>query len=684
MKHQNNLQSFGKNNKGSAILSVVVAMMFVVALGSALLYAAYTGFSIKMTEREDRKNFYSADKAMDEIRAGIQDAVSKALGEAYTETLVEYGRSNVSGSGAQSQFAATFIDKLSTATDKNNQLLFTAEPPLGGGNNTIDGYHPQNLIGFTSAEAGTLTIGLNRNFNIDASKIGEISSKSATDGTQHAFVMEDLSIKYVAKGFETNLTTDITIQIPDFFAKALIPASVNNCAIVTNGSLSSQGDHTVKGTIYTGKDTNSGKGVDISNGGKLTQTNGDLFSKGNVSLSGNSSFTFGEVGKSNELWAAGINVGSKDITTNTGGGTANISGKAYVADDLTIDGPKGSKSSVTLSGEYFGFGGGATHSESSAIIVNALGSKLDISGLSKLTLAGISFVDIAGVDFYDNSNMSNPSPNQSPIPMGQSISAKSDQLAYLLPAECIKNYPSNPCVFNDRTKVAAPILEKNTTLWTVDGKPKKLSDYINNDMGIAKTLYKNLDGPEGPVLAYVFMDFKDKADANQYFKDYFSAKPGNISQYLNLYMNLSDRNPEGTIVAAGNTFYNDTAKQTPDKLTLVPAASTVWTTGAQNQFDKIPKPYTDFVNVKAVEHLEKNTTLEFKDKDNNVVAVVTNKSSYAYTSTTAKNTVRLIISGGGINVQKPFTGMLLAAGNIQLNANVTAEPLNQDILSATC
>ncbi|MEG2010282.1 MAG: hypothetical protein RR032_07760, partial [Oscillospiraceae bacterium] len=429
---------------------------------------------------------------------------------------VEYGSTTETGYNAQTAFAARFIDKLST-TKINNQQLFTTDS--GVANKTINGYHPLYLKGFTSAEAGTLTIGLNRNFDAP-SKIGEVSVQSATDGTQHAFVMEDLSIKYVAKGFETNLTTDITIQIPDFFAKALIPASVNNCAIVTNGSLSSQGDHTVKGTIYTGKD------VTVTNG-TLSQTNGDLFSKGNVSLSGGATFNFGEVGKSNELWAAGINVGSGNKAGGNGSGTANISGKAYVADDLTIDGPKG-KSYVKLSGEYFGFGGGTTHGTSSAIIVNALGSKLDISGLSKLTLAGISFVDIAGVDFSESIG-GTPSLNQTPIPMGQSISAKSDQLAYLLPAECITNYPSNPCVFNDRNMVEEPNIDKSTTLWKVDNTPKKLSDYIDNDKGIAKTLYKNLDGPEGPVLAYVFMDFKDKTGANNYFKDYFSAKPENIS-----------------------------------------------------------------------------------------------------------------------------------------------------------
>ncbi|MEF9972269.1 MAG: hypothetical protein RR731_08150, partial [Oscillospiraceae bacterium] len=165
MKHQNNLQSFGKNNKGSAILSVVVAMMFVVALGSALLYAAYTGFSIKMTEREDRKNFYSADKAMDEIRAGIQDAVSKALGEAYTETLVKYGSTSESGDDVQHKFAATFIDKLSK-TEIKNQLLFTTDQPGGGvANKTIKGFNPQLLKHYTSAPAGTLSIGLKRVFD---------------------------------------------------------------------------------------------------------------------------------------------------------------------------------------------------------------------------------------------------------------------------------------------------------------------------------------------------------------------------------------------------------------------------------------------------------------------------------------------------------------------------------------
>ena len=42
--------AFGRtdNNSGSAIISVVVAMLFVVALGVALLFTAYTGYRVKV------------------------------------------------------------------------------------------------------------------------------------------------------------------------------------------------------------------------------------------------------------------------------------------------------------------------------------------------------------------------------------------------------------------------------------------------------------------------------------------------------------------------------------------------------------------------------------------------------------------------------------------------------------
>ncbi|MEG1165826.1 MAG: hypothetical protein RSD68_05380, partial [Oscillospiraceae bacterium] len=103
-----------RRNRGSAIITVVVAMLFVVAIGTSLLFAAYTGYRVTLTERGDKKNFYSAAAAMDEIRAGLQTAVSDAIDTAYTKTLTTYAAENVPGSTKdwQAEFANNFYISL--------------------------------------------------------------------------------------------------------------------------------------------------------------------------------------------------------------------------------------------------------------------------------------------------------------------------------------------------------------------------------------------------------------------------------------------------------------------------------------------------------------------------------------------------------------------------------------------
>ena len=100
------------NNKGSATITVVVTMLMIVALGSALLFGAYTSYRIALAQRQDAKNFYTAENAMDDIRSGVQSAVSDALGAAYTQTLTEYAQNTDPAYDPQSRFALHFNDEL--------------------------------------------------------------------------------------------------------------------------------------------------------------------------------------------------------------------------------------------------------------------------------------------------------------------------------------------------------------------------------------------------------------------------------------------------------------------------------------------------------------------------------------------------------------------------------------------
>lgn len=46
MDSQSSNLRISQNNTGSAIITVVVSMLFVMAFGAALLFAAYTGYKI--------------------------------------------------------------------------------------------------------------------------------------------------------------------------------------------------------------------------------------------------------------------------------------------------------------------------------------------------------------------------------------------------------------------------------------------------------------------------------------------------------------------------------------------------------------------------------------------------------------------------------------------------------------
>ena len=46
-----------RNNRGSGVVLVLVCMLFVSILGTTLLYMSYTGFRMKVAERQGKQTF---------------------------------------------------------------------------------------------------------------------------------------------------------------------------------------------------------------------------------------------------------------------------------------------------------------------------------------------------------------------------------------------------------------------------------------------------------------------------------------------------------------------------------------------------------------------------------------------------------------------------------------------------
>ena len=99
------------------MLTVVIAIMFIVLLGTALLTASYLGFAVTMTERSGQRNFYDASTAMDDIRAYVHTQSSDALARAYTDTLKNYSTNKkTAGYDAQADFSQKFVAELESNT----------------------------------------------------------------------------------------------------------------------------------------------------------------------------------------------------------------------------------------------------------------------------------------------------------------------------------------------------------------------------------------------------------------------------------------------------------------------------------------------------------------------------------------------------------------------------------------
>ena len=611
--------AFGRtdNNSGSAIISVVVAMLFVVALGVALLFTAYTGYRVKVVERSDSKNFYDASTAMEEVRAGIQKAVNSALTDAYSRVLVNY----ISYPDPDAEFKARFLVEL-----KATQLFDSSGTGLGIGSSKLAEMPSNPQSAAISVSSGT----------VDSS-------------TQNQLTVKNVTLKYIDKnGYETNISTDMVIHFPDFYAGSTASAKLGSYAIVANTGLKSEGvGGTVTGDVFAGNG-----GVSVELGSKLSIAEGDLTCKGDIVTadSNSSSFVFGPGG--NDLWSRGIKAGRSS--------SMNISGNCRVEDDLVLNG----KSVVSLSGSYLGFGESKTDAKkSSSIIVNSIDAaapaSLNLSGLTNLTLGGLSFI--------------NPEA-QTPVVMGQSMSVKSDQLAYLVPAECI-SVPTgttllsagNPLLYQG-TVLQNVTVNADKVLWKIGETERKLSYYTTQ----FTQMTQNMNSGADPIrMHFVFLKFPSVAKANEYFKDYFTVYPDKIKQYYDIYLKLTT-SPATQSVTAGNSFAADNG----GVLALEPATA-VATGSAQTQFSGFSSPYTKFVDSAKI-----SSTMEFSEGGAVLARVISNAGGAAAYEIGAGETAKLIIAAGNVLVKNSYTGIIISGGTVSVQSNVTSSMLPTEVFTA--
>ena len=743
------------DDKGSAMVVVIIAMAFIGILASVLMYMSLLNYQMKANNLQAKDNFYSAETVLDEIRVHMEEQVSTSLGDAYTQILENYD--NTSASEKESRLRYSFFNSMqkayqcSDATSLNyydlRKLFDSLSPEL-----------QKNTVLQTGDGIYTYTI---RYANGAVEESGVNSSGEAATGMPKGQLtlftdglsFQKLKVTYTNdNGYVSVIETDIRVKLPDMsFAQAVSLPALTSVSLVAqdtiqvvaeSGKLS---EAKVSGSFYANRllvgnegDTNSANvTLDLVEPAGKENDDKRMVAASEVYLGKGATLKSDSYG---ELWAGKLTMNGG--ATDTGSASMNFKGNdVYVAGDLRMDGANNSFTAGSLvdekySGQYVGFGTGE-NGDGSAIVVNGTGTDIDLSNVINLTLAGNTY--IATRNAKDNltaedGNLNGNASDRKDILMGQSIAVKSDQLAYLVPAELVTggsnpvskeqaDEAGNTAVAFDR---ACNALGGNTL--ASYGITKFITSGSSDRQGV-QTYYKRLNSQITIVYYYVAFDSttrQGREAANRYFQDYYKVNKSTMDAYASIYTDgIKIRNQSagayimhlaGNVVMSGKDAGTGNYSGSLQNATLTNDDSNIGykqqLAADDSKFKALCKKLIDGYELLAPSEKEATSNVYNNLVDNYAVTTFggvirgggQDKEAEKYFESAADPECKavivygdytypeaghdfksgIIIATGDVKIAdgKKFNGVILAGGNILLGQNVEVQPDKEAVLRA--
>jgi hypothetical protein len=696
-------------------------LAFVGILATVALYASITNFQMKVTDRNVTNSFYSAEGVLDQIRVGLQNDVSEALGGAYTYVMKEYA--SVSEEQRESDFSQQYIESLRDSLNPIDSVT------LADGT-TVD---KQMLCSLTKLES---YIGSTVK---PQAKLKNGKSNPTTccflNVTANGLVIKDLVVEFTD---DTNnlsiIQTDILLQIPDLnmVGSASAP-QVFDYPIIGNAGVEFKGPQTTLiGSVYAGSQY-------ALNAARADATTDEDYYKSLV-IADTSTVDFTQapyVIADGDLWVNGSTGSSYTMETNTGGqvwarninlmnSTVLLAGTTYVGDDMTL---LGDGSEVAITGIYAGYGSNTTGDDgSSAIIINGKNGVLDMSAAQSVVVAGYAYINTGAISTKSEKTNSD-------IQLGESIMVKGDQIAYLVPSECVatvggkedtegtSRYKKNPLTVAEYNAAVADTDCTLVDLNVITKTGKTLLNYLGNGQTV-NDIYKTIwvpskTGNPDDGLVYLYLNLTPEM-AKQYFLDYYNAGDEKLKKYNAFYTDGINAIGENTTINTAGTYVEYTedkssGKDVPLTLTYDTGTDTVNGTGGladvynalTTKLVSDPAEVTEFDYETVFENvidkaflknfLSNCTGRTFTASQSGTggqtlyVVMTDNASSSAYefNDTNSKH-VYIIVATGDVNINTNFTGTVIADGKVTVgnSSNITLQKTTTEnvkkLLSTLC
>lgn len=383
----NKISANRDDNKGSVLVTVLVAFLFISVLVATVLSTVAVNIRMRYIDSKTKDEFYYAEKALNDIYTGIGQDCSNYVGRRYNVVLNEYkdgtNHTYVDQQKAYENFVQGFVTEF-----KNNYQTSTLE-------NKFNGFIVKDTTLKSSGVAGSRAlaeIDLTKSSILYYSDIERKSTDSIpiSDLSTSGHKVRSIVIKNVSVtsnpdasenvGYVSRITTDIVIDVPwiDFFN---INKSGYDFALAAGDGLyiENGANVNVNGNLYAGtinytkidrnvKDSSEYGGINI-NGGKLKVDNADyVISGGDINLIRKASTPADRASAieitqnsklSNQIWFE--NLECKNLEGEDPRNSANllydvdISGNLFASGDMQID---GNYADVTITGSYYGYNNG--------------------------------------------------------------------------------------------------------------------------------------------------------------------------------------------------------------------------------------------------------------------------------------------------------------------------------------
>lgn len=505
------------NSKGATLVFVLVTFSIAAILVTLVLLTTLLNIKMKAIDANAKNSFYSCEGAVSEIKAGLQDEVSSAYTSAYIDVMQQYTSTNETERLVlfKNEYVKMIRDSdlKESAADKTHYSL-----------ETLKSYIKNTPLKSSSSYGAEVT-------SITQSGTLQNLLSTVNDG----LVLKNVVVKYTdSKGNLSEIRTDIVLEYPNvsFTQTSGIPNLLDFALVAETGIVNSpSATSVINGSLY------GGSGISAADGGSLSINNAKVaVTDQTVSVTNQATIS---TDAGTNLWANAVEVKSAIL---------NLKGSDYLADDTTITDNKGSASKITISGNYYGYGNPDTAQQaaddrlgkgtadantlisainadpssfSSAILVNGTNVSMDFSGVNYLMLGGNAYIGtkLKSTAAYSNTN---------DILTGESLTVKSNQLAYLVPARYIGENKTN----GGQNPMMADTYKALQTELGITG--------TNDDAMVDLTAIRKL-GASGyqksyyPInnsaLVYFYLTFDTETTAANYFNTFYNESASNKEKY---------------------------------------------------------------------------------------------------------------------------------------------------------